>query len=600
MATSSSPAFYNYPEPKHLEVPYTPPKAANNPSLNGWPLTFAASLAGSFSFVSAYLYKQNGFGVLHELKELVDVEPRYDPTVIPVVAGETSLANYTTAESLRAPAQDVKGRFYSIADYHEAFKSGKLTPTALVEALLPLIRRDVDKPTKHSIAFLETKIELVKKAAEESTQRYKEGKPLGVLDGIPIGVKDEVDLKGHKKCYGSKKDFTRADNATSWCVAQWGEHGVINMGKLTMHELGMDTTNNNPTYGTPKNPYNPNYYTGGSSGGSAYAVGAGLLPFALGADGGGSIRIPSSYCGIFGLKPTHGRVSGRPTPSLAVSVGVLGPMAANMTDLEIAYRVMATPDPSHPSSSLFPPPNPTISPPSTSRKKLLGICRHWLARADPAVQSSAQKAIDYYTSKLGYEAVEITVPFIRETQLAHAMTCLSEFATNLANDQSFLTAPTRLLVGVGSACPSRDFLQAQKLRHRLMQHMAALFKEHPGLIIVTPTTPQVGAHITSGDKDLKVGVTDGDQSVRSMEYVWMANFLGLPSLSMPVGYAEAVDGPDVPIGLMGAAEWGEEDALIEWGFDGEGYLNEGLEGGRRRPEIWVDVMGLADGKGEGA
>lgn len=137
-----------------------------------------------------------------------------------------------------------------------------------------------------------------------------------------------------------------------------------------MHELGADITNNNPNFGTPRNPHNDNYYTGGSSGGSAYAVAAGLTPLCEGNDGGGSIRIPSNYCGLYGLKTSQGRVSLRPTPNLAKSTGVGGPMAANMIDLEIGYRVMAQPDALDRDSALFLPPG---TPSSSKRSKLLGI-----------------------------------------------------------------------------------------------------------------------------------------------------------------------------------------------------------------------------------
>jgi len=136
---------------------------------------------------------------------------------------------------------------------------------------------------------------------------------------------------------------------------------------ICTHELGMDTTNLNPTHGTPLNPYNENYYTGGISGGSAYAVATELVPIAMGADGSSSIRLPSSFCGLYGLKPSHGRVSGAPTPSPAPSVSVLDPHSANMTDQDIAHRVTAAPDPSPTSSTLFPPPDSSLSPSSTPK-----------------------------------------------------------------------------------------------------------------------------------------------------------------------------------------------------------------------------------------
>ena len=185
-----------------------------------------------------------------------------------------------------------------------------------------------------------------------------------------------------------------------------------------MHELGCDTTNCNPIYGTPRNPNNQNYYCGGSSGGSAYAVAAGLMPFTMGNDGGGSIRIPSAYCGLFGLKTSHGRVSIRPTSNLAKSTGVAGPLAANMIDLELAYRVMAEPDALESDSRLFIAPGPFATS-ENGRKKVLGIYRTWFDRADAAVQKTCWNALDYLTSHLGYTIVDISIPMIhvRDTHL---------------------------------------------------------------------------------------------------------------------------------------------------------------------------------------
>lgn len=354
------------------------------------------------------------------------------------------------------------------------------------------------------------------------------------------------------------------------------------------HELGLDTTNNNPNYGTPLNPHNEHYYTGGSSGGSAYAVAAGLIPISLGADGGGSIRIPSAYCGFFGLKPSHGRVSGRPSASLASTTGVLGPMAANMLDLELAYRIMAQPDPLDPTSSLFAPPCTALN-----KTKTLGIYRTWFDRADAAVQKACWIALDYLRTTHGYTITDISLPLIHAGQMAHAMTILAEIASSNPHTAD-LTAPNKVLLSVGVQTPAVDFLQAQRLRHLLMQHLAHLFAAHPGLMIITPTTPNAGWHISNSKLDLQYGVSDGNMSVRSMEYVWMANFCGLPALSVPVGYVQPVDGTgEVPVGLMAMGEWCCEDALIGFGYDAEKWLHEGLQGGRRRPETFVDAAGLA-------
>ncbi|KAF2808149.1 glutamyl-tRNA amidotransferas-like protein subunit A [Mytilinidion resinicola] len=594
MSDSAVPGFINYPTPRSLEVPYKAPPPPSNPVIRGLPLYYGASIVAALPSLQTYLWNNAGFSVLRGLRELNDVENRYDPTVIPLKQPTDEAPHtYTNPQNLRVLPQDVAFRFYSVADFHNAYKSGKLTPTDVVESLLPLIRRDAQTPTKHSTAFLETRVDIVTKAAEAATTRWKEGRPLGVLDGVPVAVKDEMDLKGYKRCNGTLRDYTSKRDATSWCVVKLEEEGAVVLGKLNMHELGMDTTNNNPNHGTPLNPYNENYYTGGSSGGAAYAVGAGLIPFAIGTDGGGSIRIPSSFCGVYGLKPSHGRVSSSPSPSIANTTVVLGPLAGNMADLEVSYQVMANPNPANPSSSVFSPPKAH----SNKRKKLLGIYKTWFNRADPLVRAACEKALDYFTSKLGYEIVDITLPFIHEGQLAHAMTILAEVAVTVP-DVTGLTAANKVLIKVGSKTPTPDFLLAQKLRTVIMEHLAYLFQKHPGLIIVTPTSPIPGWHISGGKADLKYGCSDGNMTVRNMEYVWLANFTGIPCIQFPVGYVDSVAGTGkIPIGLSGNGEWGSEDALIEFGYDGEAWVNSGLEGGRRKPETWVDVLKLKEEPG---
>ena len=351
---------------------------------------------------------------------------------------------------------------------------------------------------------------------------------------------------------------------------------------------GLDTTNNNPAKGTPLNPHNPHYYTGGSSGGSAYTVAAGLFPVTLGADGGGSIRNPSAYCGLYGLKPSHNRVSGSPTTSLAPSCGVLGPMASNMADLEYAYRIMAIPNPSDSISSIFPLPVPKPN----KQGRVIGICKPWFDLADPPVLNACHAAISHFETS-GYKVVDITIPYLSEGQLAQAITILSEISAGVA-DVSGLTSANKILISVGKHTPASDFLLAQKMRNLLMQHLAFLFEQHPGLLIVTPTTPNAGWHIAGGAADLKAGVSDANMSVRTMTYVWLANFSGCPAISIPVGRADAKEGKGkIPVGLMAMAEWGGEDSLIEWGRLGEQWAWEEGEERVGKPENWVDVMKLA-------
>jgi Asp-tRNA(Asn)/Glu-tRNA(Gln) amidotransferase A subunit family amidase len=491
--------------------------------------------------------------------------------------------------------ENLPGRYYSIAEYHAMYLSGKLTPLAVVESLLPLIRRDASEASHHSIAFIDSHPEEILEAARASTLRYKEGKSLSIFDGVPTAIKDESDVAGYRTTMGRSRNdkIFPVAKESAWSILKWEEAGGIVLGKLNMHELGADTTNNNPNWGTPRNPHNDRYYTGGSSGGAAYVVSAGLVPVALGADGGGSIRIPSSFCGIYGLKPSHGRLEDTDS-----TVTVTGPLAATMSDLEAAYRIMAIPNPADPNSGLFSPPGVAL----TSRPKVIGIYKEWFNRADPAVLKLCNEVVSYYSTRLGYEVVSIEIPYVPEGQAAHAVTILAEMANRARQNPNFksnwlsgITPANKILLAVGNQTPARDYLLAQQLRNMQMQHLAFLYQKHPGLIIVTPTTPMAGWPIAN-EGDLKHGVTDGNTSIRNMEYVWLANFTGNPAISCPIGYVDAVKGQGaIPVGLMAMGEWGSEDALIAWGKEAETWLNEEYPGGRQRPANWEDVIGNAKG-----
>ncbi|KAE8150899.1 amidase signature domain-containing protein [Aspergillus avenaceus] len=565
--------FIHYPEVR--EGPSVPYKNEDQsiPVFRGLPLAIGATLIHNVSFIQSYFWRNAGFGIIRDIPELKQYSARYDPTVIPVLDKSNTSSSPAELPSPSQRRKDATG-YYTSADYHTLYKSGELTPLAVVDALLPLIRRDVKPPGKHSVAFLESQVEKARAAAEASTKRYKDGKPLSPMDGVPVVVKDEVHMEGYRRTLGSKLDFTGEFKGTSWCVKKWEEAGAIVVAKTTMHELGLDTNNNNPNHGTPRNPHNENYYCGGSSGGSGYAVGSGLVPIALGADGGGSIRIPSSFCGIWGLKPSHARVSGSPTVSLAQTVGVLGPMAASIDDLALAYRIMAAPAPADqdPHSAAFPSPLATLPSANPAPKpKTIGLVRDWIDRAEPSVRKVFDQALDFYR-KQGYTTVDITIPYLPEGQRAHVLTIMTEIASGLSPSQiSKLSAPNKVLVSMGMwQISGQDFLASQRLRGLIMSHLAYLFKKYPGLLILTPSTPIPGWRISS-NADLTRGLSDGKSSVRNMEYVWLANFTGCPAINCPAGYVQ--DGSRVPIGLMAMGEWGTEEDLIAFARDGEPILD---------------------------
>lgn len=550
-----------------------------------------------FRFIREAVWYNTGFASLREILEHIEeYEPWFEPQVVPLPdaadgmeADEVLVAAADEEEKPDPAVAYPEDKYYSVADYRKLYLSGALTPTDVAEVLLPLIRRDIPNPTEHAVAWFETQADKVLAAARESTRRYKEGRSLGPLDGVPTAVKDEYDMEGYRTCLGSRNTYASPDDehASSWCVQTLESAGAIILGKLSMHEFGLDTTGNNPIHGTPRNPHNRNYYTGGSSSGTAYAVSAGLIPVGLGSDGGGSIRIPSSLCGVFGLKPTHGRLSFRPGPNHCITCACLGPIAADMASLSALFQVVSTPHPTSP----FPPLrlNPTARDP-----KLLGIPEAWFARATPAIQALCNSLVRELVTRHGYRAVPVSIPFLAEGQLAHALTVLTDAAALLPPGEATrgLTAANRILLALGRVTPATDYVLAQKLRRLLMQHLAWLWREHPGMLIVTPTTACEGLPMADprpSGGELRYGVNDGDRTMQSMEYVWLANFCGLPSLSVPAGFVPGKGGHDVPVGLMATGEWCSEDQLLRFGA----VVEEVAAERRRRPKGWVDVVGRA-------
>lgn len=465
---------------------------------------------------------------------------------------------------------------------------------------------------------------MITKAANESTLRYKEGRPLGPLDGIPVAIKDEYDVEGYPTTLGSAIVPTDEEHVKtivdSWCIEKLKETGAIIMGKVNMVEFGMgtsaslclklyvpfncssltqlDTSGSNITFGTPPNPYNPQYYTGGSSSGSAYAVSTGLVPIAMGSDAGGSIRIPSSFCSVYGLKPTHNRLSYLPAVNHASTCAVQGPIAADVSSLAAVYTVVCQP---HPATG-FPKTIPSaLTNSNRDRPRIIGNPEDWFNRASPAVQKLCRGLIERLVAEKGYTVVPIEIPFVKEGQQAHALTMLTDAATAAPVD-SRISPTIRILLALGRTTRATDLLLAQKLRRVLMQHLSWLWHAHPGMVVVTPTTMCAGWPMRCSSAELRHGVSDGDRTQETMGYVWMANFCGAPSVSVPAGFVVPEGGwPDqgmvataetpgkIPVGLMAMGEWASEAALLQFAADAEEM------GGRDecRPPNWVDVIELA-------
>ncbi|KAF3097754.1 hypothetical protein TWF569_000692 [Orbilia oligospora] len=579
MAPNSNPRYLNYPDPVELEEnteesKYTNPPA-NNPVVSGLTLEILSAVISNVGFIQRLFWTNADFGVFRNLKVLESYpNPCFVPSIVP--KGPDDVIASGELDAVQAPADTT---FYSSADFVRLYSERKATPTQIAQRLLDIVSQE-----PHTAAISQVIPDLVLAAADASSKRYATGATLGPLDGVPFVVKDEVYMNGYLTQCGSARVFDKGEGSTSWCVKKLEDAGAIMIAKTSMHECGSDTTNCNPVRGkTPRNPYNRKFYTGGSSGGSAYCVSAGIVPIAVGCDGGGSIRIPSNYCGIYGLKPSAGRVSISPTPNLTPGNGVTGPMCGTIEDLKIAYRTMAAPDPGEATSSSFPVHRNPLAPLTAQKKKLIGVYKKWFDDCSPQVHKIVWPAVEAL-EKQGYEIFYIpSIPYLSIARRAHGLSIITDMAASLNGDVTGLTAPNRVLFSVAAQTPAIDLLAANRVRAMMVSHFASLWQKHPGMIIVTPVVPDVGAEIHEGH--LKYGVSDGDSSIRSMKYVSVGNFIGAPATNSIVGYD---DDTSLPVSLMGLAEWGKEEDLLGW--SAEVAQATGLV--RKKPVNWVDALAL--------
>lgn len=250
------------------------------------------------------------------------------------------------------------------------------------------------------------------KQANESTERYKLNKPLSQLDGVFVAVKEELDIQGLETKVGTcfiNNGTPATEDAT--LVSKLRKAGAIIIGSTVMNELGWDTFTVNPNTGMPRNPYDTVRTCGGSSGGSGGVVAGGLVPVAIGADGGGSIRIPSAFCGLYGLKTTYARVSGYGGATVDPTLGSYGPMAATADDMALTYSIIAGADPKDANSLLQPPVHLKDYDNYLDLSDLkIAITPDWSENvSEPAIVEKLE-FFKNYLQKLGATFVEIEIP----------------------------------------------------------------------------------------------------------------------------------------------------------------------------------------------
>jgi len=424
-------------------------------------------------------------------------------------------------------------------------------------------------------AFLHFEPEDVRRQARAVDRRIEAGHEPGPLAGVPVALKDNLSTAGMPTTCGSRILEAYVPPYDAYAVERLRESDALLFGKTNLDEFAMGSSTENSAFGPSHNPYALDRTTGGSSGGSAAVVAAGLAPLALGSDTGGSIRQPAAYCGIVGMKPTYGLVSRYGLGAFASSLDQIGPFARNVTDARLLLSVIAGHDSRDATSSVR-----AVAPtPANELGNLRGLriglpLEYFSSGIAPEVRA-AVGAAQSVLQRLGAEVVEVSLPLTKYGIAVYYIVAPSEASSNLARydgmrygeraaaeaENSFAATrgeffgtevKRRILLGtfsLSSGYYDAYYGRAQKVRAAIRHELETAFEDVD--ILLTPTTPTVAFPL--GEK-----IDDPLAMYMNDILTVSANLAGTPAISLPCG--RAADG--MPIGLQLMAPRFGEDKLF--------------------------------------
>ncbi len=406
-------------------------------------------------------------------------------------------------------------------------------------------------------AFITVTEESARESARQAERELGSGLDRGPLHGIPIALKDVFLTRGVRTTAGSRlfADYVPGHDAA--VVERLAQAGAVLVGKTNMHELAYGITSANPHFGVVRNPRDPARIPGGSSGGSAVAVAAGMALAALGSDTGGSIRIPAAFCGVVGLKPTYGRVSRYGMLPLSFSMDHAGPITSSVCDAALMMNAIAGRDPRDSSSSGAPVEDYLPAGEGSLEGVRIGLPEDfYFERVTPEARAAVERAAEL-ASRRGAEVVRVRVPDMDAVNTIGRLLLLAEAAAALAPhlaDRASLGDDVRALLDQGRLVPATDYVNAQRLRRIEQQEFRTLWRQVD--ILFTPTVP-VGAP-KIGETTVEIEGRQEDVRLAATRLVRGMDVLGLPALSLPCG----LDPDGMPLGLQIMAAELQERPLL--------------------------------------
>ncbi len=456
----------------------------------------------------------------------------------------------------------------SVYEAHRRLHAGEITSVALTRALLDRIRA-LDPTLRAYVSVSETP---ALQQAEAADARLQAGEGVTPLTGIPYAVKDCISTRGVRTTCASRilEGYVPRYNAT--VIDRLEAAGAVLLGKHNMDEFGMGSSCENSAFFETHNPWDLKRVPGGSSGGSAAAVAAELAPFALGGDTGGSIRMPASFCGVTGLKPTYGRVSRYGLIALASSFDSIGPLARDVRDCALVLQAIAGEDPHDSTSVRAPVPDyaAALDADSDLRGLRIGVPREYFAEGlAPGVEACVREGIAALED-LGAEVEPTSLPHTRFAIPVYYLILFAEASSNLARFDGVrfgLSHPPeavgvlerylqtrqhgfgpevkrRIMLGayaLSAGYYDAYYLRAQKVRALIRRDFEAAFRRYDAL--VTPVCPTPAFRL--GEK-----IADPLTMYLSDAHVVAVNPAGVPALAVPCGFT---DGLPVGMQLIGPA-----------------------------------------------
>ena len=466
------------------------------------------------------------------------------------------------------------GRTMTIRRLANQIRQGNRSPVELTRETLNRVQRH--QPELN--AYITVTEDLALGQARLAEREIREGRDRGPLHGIPFAAKDLFYTRGIRTTVGSKilQDFIPDHDAA--VIEKLREAGAVLIGKTGLHEWAYGITSNNPHFGAIHNPWDTTRIPGGSSGGSTAALAAGLCSFSLGSDTGGSIRIPASFCGVVGLKPTFGRVSRWGMFPLGYSLDHAGPFAHTVEDAALVYQAMAGHDARDETTVERPVALPAFAEDPRLERRKIGVPRNfYYENLDPEVDHAVKKAF-VVLGELGAELTPIDVPDMEEFnsvgKLILSAEATSVHRSRLQERRGDFGDDVRALLEQGEAVLATEYLDAQRRRRELVRDFNRLFTQAD--FIAAPTAPIAAPKI--GEGTVSIGASSVEVRPAVTRLVRAVNLGGWPTLSVPCGFTSY----GLPIGLQLIGNRFEEEGLLEVGH----AYQQATEWHRRQPPLY--------------